>query len=162
MSEEKDTATRTPPLRLAAGCALALALGIVVMLFAYRAFYVPYIEEGEAQLTASQDDSLDPLTMEVAGGNVVAMVGDGWAQRDGWIQLQLAGGSVPGQSVESAVQDGSTLYVTVGKGSEKTLDLFITEWRIESSFADRPIEKVVLRSAGLFGSEETELQKSAS
>lgn len=162
MSEEKDDAVPTPPLKLAAGCALALAVCIAMMLFAYRAFYVPYLEEGAQQLTASQDDSLDPLTMEVAGSNVVAMVGDGWAQRDGWIQLQLAGGSVPGQSVESAVQDGSTLYVTVGKGSETTLDLFITEWRIEGSFADQPVEKVALRSAGLFGSDETELQKSAS
>ena len=171
MPEENETAGSNPEpescpsRRMWASCALVLAMTIIMMFVAYRAFYVPYLESGAAQLSAVQDDSLDPLTMEVAGGNVVAMVGDGWAQRDGWIQLQLAGGSVPGQSVEKVEQVGSTLYVTIGKGSEgseTTLDLFITEWRVEGSFGGDPVEKVVLKGPGLFGNEETELQKSAS
>ncbi len=87
--------------------------------------------------SATQDDSLDCLTMQVAGGNVVAMTGDGWTPRDGFVQLQLSGGSIPGQSIEAVWRDGAVLNVRLGSGDEpSTLDLMLTEYRLESSQAE--------------------------
>lgn len=82
--------------------------------------------------TATQDDDLNVLSMQVAGGAVVAMPGDGWAARDGFIQLQLSGGSIPGQTIDSVTQDGEKLAVTLKSGDEPTsLDLVLTEFRLE-------------------------------
>lgn len=87
--------------------------------------------------SATQDDSLDCLTMQVAGGNVVAMTGDGWTPRDGFVQLQLSGGSIPGQSIEAVWRDGAVLNVRLGSGDKpSTLDLMLTEYRLESSQAE--------------------------
>ena len=85
-----------------------------------------------ATWSATQDDSLDVLTMQVAGGNVVAMTGDGWAARDGWIQLQLSGASIPGQTIESISEKGGTLTVKLeASDGIQTMDLLLTEWRLE-------------------------------
>ncbi len=132
-----------------------IAIEIAVIIAAVCAAVV-LLNSGKSELTAAQDDALSPLTMIVAGGNEVAMTGSGWAQRDGWIQLQLSGGSVPGQSIESVTQEGSTVYVTLKKQGMTTMDLFLTEWRIEGDFPE-PVEKVVLK-----GSPDVELQRSAS
>ncbi len=87
---------------------------------------------GGTSWTSSQDGSLDVLTMQVAGGNVVAMTGDGWAARDGYVQLQLSGSSIPGQTIESVTQDGGDLTVTLkSEGDEASLDLLLTEYRLE-------------------------------
>lgn len=81
--------------------------------------------------TAEQDDSLEVLTMEVSGGAVVAMTGNGWAQRDGFIQLQLSGGSIPGQAIESVTREGGALTVKLEETDEPTtLDLVLTEFRL--------------------------------
>lgn len=92
--------------------------------------------DGATTWTATQDDSLNCLTMQVAGGNVVAMPGDGWAARDGYIQLQLSGGSVPGQRIASVQQEGGVLAVALeASGDASTLDLVLTEYRLESNQA---------------------------
>lgn len=92
----------------------------------------PSAAEGPATWTAAPDDSLECLTVQVSGGNVVAMPGDGWAPRDGFIQLQLSGGSIPGEEIESAVSDGGVLAVKLKSGDgPSTLDLVLTEFRLE-------------------------------
>lgn len=83
---------------------------------------------------AAQDDSLAVLTWKVAGGGTVAMPGEGWAARDGFIQLQLAGGSIPGEKVAQVQQSGDTLTVTLeSKDGPETMDLLLTEWRLTPS-----------------------------
>lgn len=87
--------------------------------------------------TATADDDLSILTMQVAGGNVVAMPGDGWAPRDGFVQLQLSGSSIGGQEIDRVTQDGDALTVTLkaeGDGPA-TLDLVATEYRLEGGDA---------------------------
>lgn len=91
----------------------------------------PSATEGTAAWTATPDDSLECLTVQVSGGNVVAMPGDGWAPRDGFIQLQLSGGSIPGEEIESAVSDGGVLAIKLKSGDgPSTLDLVLTEFRL--------------------------------
>lgn len=91
----------------------------------------PSATEGTAAWTATPDDSLECLTVQISGGNVVAMPGDGWAPRDGFIQLQLSGGSIPGEEIESAVSDGGVLAVKLKSGDgPSTLDLVLTEFRL--------------------------------
>ena len=92
----------------------------------------PSAAEGAAAWTATPDDSLECLTVQVSGGNVIAMPGDGWAPRDGFIQLQLSGGSIPGEEIESAVSGGGVLAVKLKSGDgPSTLDLVLTEFRLE-------------------------------
>lgn len=86
--------------------------------------------------TSTQDDTLDVLCMQVSGGAVVAMPGDGWAPRDGFVQLQLSGGSIPGQEIESVTCDGKKLTVKLKAGDgASTLDLMLTEYRLEGGDA---------------------------
>lgn len=81
--------------------------------------------------SCEQDDSLSVLTTEVAGGAIVAQPGNGWALRDGYIQLQLGGGSIPGQTIKSVQREGNGLTVTVSQeGDVASLDLVLTEYRI--------------------------------
>ncbi len=47
---------------------------------------------------------LPALCMEVSGGAIVAMPGNGWKPQDEWIQLQLSGGSIPGKEIEAITQ----------------------------------------------------------
>lgn len=112
-----------------AGAAAVAAVGAGLGLAACQ---TPSAAGGSATWTATPDDSLECLTVQVSGGNVVAMPGDGWAPRDGFIQLQLSGGSIPGEEIESAVSDGSTLAVKLKSGDgPSTLDLVLTEFRLE-------------------------------
>lgn len=71
--------------------------------------------------------------MQVSGGAIVAMPGSGWKPQDGWIQLQLSGGSIPGKEIESIIQEGSTLVVQLKKPASdiETMDLRLTEYRVE-------------------------------
>ncbi len=99
---------------------------------------------GDSSWSSTQDGSLDVLTMQVAGGNVVAMTGDGWAARDGYIQLQLSGGSIPGQTIDSIAQKDGDLTVTLkSEGDESSLDLLLTEYRLEGGDASS-IERVLV------------------
>ncbi len=109
--------------------------------------------------TAVQDDELDCLTTQVAGGNVVAMPGDGWAPREGYIQLQLGGGSIPGQEIEAVRQEGSTLTVTLkSDGDVSTLNMLLTEYRLESDQANVDVIEVVKVDYG--NGDVQELEKS--
>lgn len=71
--------------------------------------------------------------MQVSGGAIVAMPGSGWKPQDGWIQVQLSGGSIPGKEIESITQEGSTLVVQLKKPASdiETMDLRLTEYRVE-------------------------------
>lgn len=71
--------------------------------------------------------------MQVSGGAIVAMPGSGWKPQDGWIQVQLSGGSIPGKEIESITQEGSTLVVKLKKPTSEieTMDLRLTEYRVE-------------------------------
>lgn len=84
--------------------------------------------------TAEQDESLDVLTTKVSGGAEVSQPGEGWAPRDGYIQLQLSGSSIPGQQIESVEQDGDELTVTLKvlkvQDGPMTMDILLTEWRL--------------------------------
>lgn len=78
-----------------------------------------------------QDASLDVLTKEASDGSTTAYLGDAWAVRDGYIQLQLSGGSIPGWQVESVLRDGDVLTVTASKeGDIETMDLMLVEYRL--------------------------------
>lgn len=87
--------------------------------------------------TATADDNLAILTVQVAGGNVVAMPGDGWAPRDGYIQLQLSGSSIGGQEIDGVTQNGDALTVKLKSAGDgpATLDLVATEYRLEGGDA---------------------------
>ena len=104
----------------------------VVVAIAGLGFYFVNLNQGKSTWSSTQGDSLDVLTMQVAGGNVVAMAGDGWAARDGYIQLQLSGSSIPGQAIDSISQDGSELTVTLqSDGDASSTDLLLTEYRLQ-------------------------------
>lgn len=103
-----------------------------------------------------KDDSLPCLTTQVAGGNVVAMPGDGWIARDGYIQVQLSGSSTDTRKVSLGVE-GSTLVVYLwGSGEATTLDLVSTEYRAAGGDASS-INKVIVRNA--VGGGERTLEK---
>ncbi|MGO5361706.1 hypothetical protein ACTQY8_01850 [Collinsella bouchesdurhonensis] len=57
--------------------------------------------------------------------------GEGWASRDGYIQLQLLGSSIPEQEIESVEQDGDELTLTLKvQDGPMTMDILLTEWRL--------------------------------
>lgn len=119
----------------------------------------PSAAEGPATWTATPDDTLECLTVQVSGGNVVAMPGDGWAPRDGFIQLQLSGGSIPGEEIESAVSDGGVLAVKLKSGDgPSTLDLVLTEFRLEPP-EDVSVDEVESVTVDYGDSKPQELQK---
>ena len=83
--------------------------------------------------SVEQDDELACLTVQVSGGNVVAMPGDGWAPREGYIQLQLSGSSIPGQEIEAVYRERAVLTVKLKESDQaSTLDLLLTEYRLVS------------------------------
>lgn len=119
----------------------------------------PSATEGTAAWTAAPDDSLERLTVQVSGGNVVAMPGDGWAPRDGFIQLQLGGGSIPGEEIESAVSDGGVLAVKLkSDDGPSTLDLVLTEFRLVPP-EGISVEKIESVTVDYGDGEPQELQK---
>ena len=85
-----------------------------------------------AKWSFERDDDLNILCMEVAGGSVVAATGDGWAPCDGFIQLQLGGGSIPGTQIKGVTseKDGARLTVTLESEGVSTRDLVWSEWRL--------------------------------
>lgn len=89
-------------------------------------------EKSNSEWMWAQDDELDVLSMQVAGGAIVAIPGNGWKPQDGWIQVQLSGGSVPGKEIEKIWQEGSTLVVKLKKPSSiaETMDIRLTGFRV--------------------------------
>lgn len=82
--------------------------------------------------TFEQDDGLPILCMRVAGGAIVAATADGWVACDGYIQLQLGGGSIPSVSIKAATSDDAgTLNVVLDPGDGiSTRDLVWSEFRL--------------------------------
>lgn len=87
--------------------------------------------------------------MEVSGGAIVAMPGNGWKLQDEWIQLQLSGGSIPGKEIEAITQEGSTLVVRLKKPNSdmETMDLCLTEYRVAGGDVSS-VESVVVEDKG--------------
>ena len=69
------------------------------------------------------------------GGNTVAAPGDYWYPRDEFVQLQLSGGSIPGEEIERVTFDEAlkTLMVKLKDQGDvpTTMDIALTEWRLE-------------------------------
>lgn len=110
---------------------VAICLGCIVALGAVALVAHQTLSGQGVSWTAEQDESLDVLTTKVSGGAEVSQPGEGWAPRDGYIQLQLLGSSIPGQQIESVEQDGDELTVTLKvQGGPMTMDILLTEWRL--------------------------------
>ena len=90
---------------------------------------------GGAAWEFEADDSLPIMTVKVAGGNTVAAPGDYWYSRDGFVQLQLSGGSIPGEEIERVTYDAALKTLTVKLKNQgdvpTTMDIALTEWRLE-------------------------------
>ena len=75
------------------------------------------------------------MTMKVSGGNTVAAPGDYWYPRDEFVQLQLSGGSIPGEEIERVTFDATLKTLTVKLKDQgdvpTTMDIALTEWRLE-------------------------------
>lgn len=99
--------------------------------------------------TWEEDADLPVLCMEVSGGAIVAMPGNGWKPQDEWIQLQLSGGSIPGKEIEAITQEGSTLVVRLKKPKSdmETMDLCLTEYRVAGGDVSS-VELVVVEDKG--------------
>ena len=105
---------------------VAICLGCIVALGAVALVAHHVLSGQDVSWTAEQDDSLDILTTKAAGDDEVAQPEEGWAPRDGYIQLQLLGSSIPEQQIES-VELTVTLKVQDGP---MTMDILLTEWRL--------------------------------
>lgn len=120
---------------------LAMAMSIALLLCSCAA------QRGEWSF--EKDDSLPVLCMEVSGGNIVAMIGPGWKAQDGWLQVQLSGGSIPGREIEGIEQDGGTLRVKVAdKGQAETMDISLSEWHVQGGDI-ATVERVVIVENGM-------------
>lgn len=99
--------------------------------------------------TWEEDSDLPALCIEVSGGAIVAMPGNGWKLQDEWIQLQLSGGSIPGKEIEAITQEGSTLVVRLKKPKSdmETMDLCLTEYRVAGGDVSS-VESVVIEDKG--------------
>ena len=99
--------------------------------------------------TWEEGADLPVLCMEVSGGAIVAMPGNGWKPQDEWIQLQLSGGSIPGKEIEAITQEGSTLVVRLKKPKSdmETMDLCLTEYRVAGGDVSS-VESVVVEDKG--------------
>lgn len=99
--------------------------------------------------TWEEGADLPVLCMEVSGGAIVAMPGNGWKPQGEWIQLQLSGGSIPGKEIEAITQEGSTLVVRLKKPNSdmETMDLCLTEYRVAGGDVSS-VESVVVEDKG--------------
>ena len=78
------------------------------------------------------------MTVRSTGGNAntLAVPGDYWYPRDEFVQLQLSGGSIPGEEIERVTFDAALKTLTVKLKDQgdvpTTMDIALTEWRLES------------------------------
>lgn len=107
------------------------ALAVLVIAFCIWTFG----GQGGAAWEFEADDSLPILTMKVSGGNTVAAPGDYWYPCDEFVQLQLSGGSIPGEEIERVTFDASLKTLSVALKDQgdvpTTMDIALTEWRLE-------------------------------
>lgn len=113
-----------------------VAIGFAVLAVLVIAFFIwTFGGRGGVAWEFEADDSLPIMTMKVSGGNTVAAPGDYWYPRDGFVQLQLSGGSIPGEEIERVTFDASlkTLLVELKDQGDvpTTMDIALTEWRLE-------------------------------
>ena len=109
----------------------AICLGVIIALGAVVLGAQWVLSRSVAVWAAEKDESLGMLAAEDADGGASARPGDGWAPRDGYIQLQLLGSSIPRQEIESIEQDGDKLTVTLEvQDGLMTMDILQTEWRL--------------------------------
>lgn len=113
-----------------------VAIGFAVLAVLVIAFCIwTFGGRGAAAWEFEADDSLPIMTVKVAGGNTVAAPGDYWYPCDGFVQLQLSGGSIPGEEIERVTFDASLKTLSVelkDKGDvPTTMDIALTEWRLE-------------------------------
>ena len=111
---------------------------------ATAAFGLTACRKQGASWSAEADDSLDYLSREGADGDGAILTDDAWAPREGFIQLQLCGASIPGQKIESVSEKDGT------QDGPQTMDLLITEWRLVPEDAARvsSIERVMIDYGG--------------
>lgn len=118
---------------------------------AAAAFSLAACRKQEVSWSAAADDSLDYLAREGADGDPAILTGDAWGPREGFIQLQLSGASIPGQKIESVSEKDGTLTVALEvQDGPQTMDLLITEWRLTPEDAARAssIERVMIDYGG--------------
>ena len=113
-----------------------VAIGFAVLAVLVIAFCIwTFGGRGGAAWEFEADDSLPIMTMKVSGGSTVAAPGDYWYPCDGFVQLQLSGGSIPGEEIERVTFDASlkTLSVELKDQGDApaTMDIALTEWRLE-------------------------------
>ena len=110
---------------------VAICLGCIVALGAVALVAHHALSGQGTSWTAELDESLGILTTKAAGDAEAAQPEEGWAPRDGYIQLQLLGSSIPEQEIESVEQDGDELTVTLKvQDGPMTMDILLTEWRL--------------------------------
>ena len=118
---------------------------------AAAAFGLAACRKQEVSWSAEADDSLDYLSRKGADGDPAILTGDAWAPREGFIQLQLSGASIPGQKIDSVSEKDGTLTVALEvQDGPQTMDLIITEWRLTPEDAARvsSIERVMIDYGG--------------
>lgn len=113
-----------------------VAIGFAVLAVLVIAFCIwTFGGRGGAAWEFEADDSLPIMTVKVSGGNTVAAPGDYWYPCDGFVQLQLSGGSIPGEEIECVAFDAALKTLTVklkDRGDvPTTMDIALTEWRLE-------------------------------
>ena len=118
--------------------------------------FVACSAEEEDGWEIAKDDSLPCLTTQVAGGSAVAMPGDGWIARDGYIQVQLSGSSTDTRKVSVGMEGGTLILYLWGSGDATTLDLVSTEYRVAGGDVSA-VDEVVVRNA--VGGGERTLEK---
>lgn len=113
-----------------------VAIGFAVLAVLVIAFCIwTFGGHGGAAWEFEADDALPIMTVKVTGGNTVAAPGDYWYSRDGFVQLQLSGGSIPGEEIERVTYDAALKTLTVKLKNQgdvpTTMDIALTEWRLE-------------------------------
>ena len=113
-----------------------VAIGVAILVgMATACCSRTFVGRGVAAWPCEADDSLPIMTVKVTGGNTVAAPGDYWYPRDEFVQLQLSGGSIPGEEIERVTFDATLKTLTVKLKDQgdvpTTMDIALTEWRLE-------------------------------
>lgn len=102
-------------------------------------------KEEAPEWIATKDDSLKNLTFEVTKGNSISLPGTGWKRCDGYIHLQLSGGSIPERKITKVKQKKGTLtvYVDSGNSDVQSMDLMLTQYKITGGDVDQIVDIVL-------------------
>lgn len=100
---------------------------------------------GSPDWSATRDDTLPALGAD--GDGAAAIPARAWAAREGYIQLQLVGASLPEPSVKRIYEDdaGALAIELERSDGPQTMDLAMSEWRLEVHEGSvEAIERVVV------------------